>query len=309
MAPSIRLPSDRPSALSQSLAKLRQVKGLRDLRKWTLKSFPLPDLPLRIRPAFVLLTFLSLLVLSLLGFHPTLAHHLAPPQVPLSDKVLHFVCFAAATALFYACWVVDESARRVAVWRYFKEAATVVVCMLVGGIGSEFLQSLLPYKTFQPGDVVANLLGSGIALALSHHGARQARREAELRTLYSALGDMPSDDDDDDEEGGVGQDEARRPLNRARRDEREREMEEGRSGARPAAAGAPTTTAAAASRRQAQDPWSAGDDEIFGLGGDDDDDEVGLEGRREGGSALAGRGARGGGGGGGAGGGRVEGPL
>ncbi|KPV73030.1 uncharacterized protein RHOBADRAFT_1415, partial [Rhodotorula graminis WP1] len=96
---------------------------------------------------------------------------------------------------------VDESARRVAVWRYFKEAATVVVCMLVGGIGSEFLQSLLPYKTFQPGDVVANLLGSGIALALSHHGARQARREAELRTLYSALGDMPSDDDDDEDEG------------------------------------------------------------------------------------------------------------
>ncbi|GAA5894743.1 hypothetical protein JCM8208_006057 [Rhodotorula glutinis] len=303
MAPSIRLPSDRPSALSQSLAKLRQVRGIADLRKWTLKSFPLPDLPLRIRPAFVLLTFLSLLVLSLLGFHPTLAHHLAPPQVPFSDKVLHSVCFAAATALFYACWVVEESARRVAVWRYFKEGATVVVCMLVGGIGSEFLQSLLPYKTFQPGDVVANLLGSGLALALSHHRAREARRSAELRTLYSALGEMPSDDDDEDDDE-LGGDEARRPLGRARRDEREIEMEEGRrSGApRPAAPAGParahSSSAAAAggsSRRQAQDPWSAGDDEIFGLAGEDEELDV----RR------AGRGARGGGRGGGG----VDGPL
>ncbi|GAA5839746.1 hypothetical protein JCM9279_005156 [Rhodotorula babjevae] len=308
MAPSIRLPSDRPSPLAQSLAKLRRVKGLADLRKWALKSFRLADLPLRIRPAFVLLTFLSLLVLSLLGFHPTLAHHLAPPDVPFSDKVLHFVCFATATALFYACWVVEEHARRVAVWRYFKEAATVVVCMLVGGIGSEFLQSLLPYKTFQPGDVVANLLGSGLALALSHHRAREARRDAELRTLYSALGDMPSDDEDEDErDRDEAAEEARRPLRSSRREEREFEMEEGRAGAGAGARAAPAgparahshlgaSASASASRRQAQDPWSAGDDEIFGLGGDEDEDEE-VGGRR----AAGGRGAGGRGG--------VEGPL
>jgi len=76
MAPSIRLPSDRPSALAQSFAKLRQVKGLRDLRKWTLKSFPLPDLPLRIRP-----------VRSSLPLSPSLSSsplpHLASPYLDL----------------------------------------------------------------------------------------------------------------------------------------------------------------------------------------------------------------------------------
>ncbi|TNY21559.1 hypothetical protein DMC30DRAFT_446068 [Rhodotorula diobovata] len=283
MAPPIRLPSDRPSALSRSLAKLRQVKHVRDLRKWALASFRLADLPLRIRPAFVLLTFVSLLVLSLLGFHPTLARHLAPPKVPFSDKVLHFVCFAAATALFYACWVVDEHARRVWVWRHFKEGATVLVCMLIGGIGSEFLQSLLPYKSFQPGDIVANLLGSALALSVSHHCAREARRTAELRTLYSALGDMPSDegeddDDDEDDERDVDRRAQRGSrTTRAHADEPAaalgrnaraglREMEEGR---RPAAAAA----ARAPSRRDAHDPWSAGDDEIFGLGDDDEEEQ------------------------------------
>lgn len=338
MAPPIRLPSDRPSALSRSLAKLRQVKHVRDLRKWALASFRLADLPLRIRPAFVLLTFVSLLVLSLLGFHPTLARHLAPPKVPFSDKVLHFVCFAAATALFYACWVVDEHARRVWVWRHFKEGATVLVCMLstspsslpplstvpspprltpsltrtqkVGGIGSEFLQSLLPYKSFQPGDIVANLLGSALALSVSHHCAREARRTAELRTLYSALGDMPSDegeddDDDEDDERDVDRRAQRGSrTTRAHADEPAaalgrnaraglREMEEGR---RPAAAAA----ARAPSRRDAHDPWSAGDDEIFGLG--DDDEEEQEEGGAGGG--VGGRGGRRGGRGGG-----VEGPL
>ncbi|BGP43784.1 hypothetical protein JCM10450v2_007982 [Rhodotorula kratochvilovae] len=260
MAPPIRLPSDRPSALVQSLHKLRQVRGFSDLRKWSLKSFRLADLPLRIRPAFIVLTFVTLLVLSLLGFHPTLATHLAPPDVPFSDKVLHFVCFGLATALFYACWVVEEHARRVWVWRHFKEIATIVVCMLVGGIGSEILQSLLPYKTFQPGDILANLLGSSLALALSHHFAREARRSAELRRLYTTL-DQISDDEDEDAEEEEGAEDAQQLVQRD-----EREMEEGR--ARPA-------PPRVQSRREARDPWSAGEDEIFGLGDDDvDDDEA-----------------------------------
>lgn len=179
----------------------------------------------------------------------------------------------------------------------------------VGGIGSEFLQSLLPYKSFQPGDIVANLLGSALALSVSHHCAREARRTAELRTLYSALGDMPSDegdddDDDDDELRDEGAPGRRSRTTRAHADEPAaalgrnaraglREMEEGR---RPAAAAA----ARAPSRRDAHDPWSAGDDEIFGLG--DDDEEEQEEGGAGGG--VGGRGGRRGGRGGG-----VEGPL
>ncbi|GAA6055687.1 hypothetical protein JCM3770_001021 [Rhodotorula araucariae] len=274
MAPPIRLPSDRPSAVAQSLARLRQVRGWSDLRKWALRSFRLADLPLRIRPAFVVLTFLSLLVLSLLGFHPTLATHLAPPAVPFSDKVLHFVCFALATALFYACWVVEEHARRVWLWRHFKEIATVLVCMLVGGIGSEVLQSLLPYKTFQPGDVLANLLGSSLALALSHHFAREARRSAELRRLYTTL-DQISDDDEEDEQDGDPDGDAVGDGARQRRDDA-REMEEGNGARRAPGAGRrpaqPPPPSRVQSKRAARDPWSAGEDEIFGLGDDDDGD-------------------------------------
>lgn len=101
-----------------------------------------------LKQAFILLTILSLLLLSVLGFHPTLAQRLAPPAIPFSDKILHFFAFGLASALFYACWVVDDSARaRVWMWRHFNEALSGVVCVLFGGIISEFVQSLLPYKT------------------------------------------------------------------------------------------------------------------------------------------------------------------
>lgn len=47
----IRLPSERSSnPLAQSWARLKRVRGLRDLHAWSLRSFPLGDLPLRIRP-------------------------------------------------------------------------------------------------------------------------------------------------------------------------------------------------------------------------------------------------------------------
>lgn len=88
------------------------------------------------------------MVLSLLGFHPTLAQRLAPPAIPLSDKILHFFAFGLASAEFYACWVVDDQARaRVWMWRQFNEGLSGIVCVLFGGIVSEFVQSLLPYKT------------------------------------------------------------------------------------------------------------------------------------------------------------------
>uniref|UniRef100_A0A0K3CQU9 VanZ-like domain-containing protein n=1 Tax=Rhodotorula toruloides TaxID=5286 RepID=A0A0K3CQU9_RHOTO len=240
----IRLPSERSSnPLAQSWARLKRVRGLRDLHAWSLRSFPLGDLPLRIRPVFVVYTFLTLVVLSLLGFHPTLAHHLAPPSVPFSDKVLHFVCFFCATALFYTCWVVEEQARRVWFWRWWNELSSAVVCLGFGGILSEFVQALLPSHTFQPGDILANLLGSSLAIFICSHYSRERRRERELRRLY---------------------------------DEEEREMEEGRKQGgteERRLASVASGSGSRAQRKEAQDPWSAREDEIFGLGGDDEDDE------------------------------------
>ena len=45
-------------------------------------------IPLRVRPAFVLLNVLCLVFLGVLGFHPR-----GQAFVPLNDKILHFVCF------------------------------------------------------------------------------------------------------------------------------------------------------------------------------------------------------------------------
>ncbi len=47
-----------------------------------------PQLPLRIRPTFILLNAIDLTFLGFLGFHPR-----SSEWVALNDKVLHFICF------------------------------------------------------------------------------------------------------------------------------------------------------------------------------------------------------------------------
>ncbi|GAA5838481.1 hypothetical protein JCM11251_003405 [Rhodosporidiobolus azoricus] len=282
---SIRLPSE-PSPLAQSFAKLKQVRGVRDLWRWSFKSFRLAGLPLRLRPAFILYTFLTLLVLSLLGFHPTLAHHIAPPDVPFSDKVLHFVCFWAATMLFYRIWVVEEHARRVWMWAWFPELVSVGVCVLTGGILSEVFQSLLPYKTFQPGDILANLLGSSLGVFISSKLASRQRREAELRRLYSHIGDLSDSDEEDNEDAAERG--AYAPVAPtgvvAGATPEDREMEEGRARAEGKLRRQGGAEPIGRARRGRSDPWnsSMGENEIFGLGGEDDDDEDRAEGQRKG---------------------------
>lgn len=83
--------------------------------------------PLRLRPFYLLTTSLSLLLLALLGFHPTLASRIAPP-VPFSDKVLHFVGFTAASSQFYLAWEVEESAAWAWGWAWWREGVSGVVC-------------------------------------------------------------------------------------------------------------------------------------------------------------------------------------
>ncbi|GAA5905900.1 hypothetical protein JCM6882_009065 [Rhodosporidiobolus microsporus] len=288
MSSAIRLPQE-PSPLAQSFARLKRVRGVRDLWRWSFKSFRLAGLPLRIRPAFILYTFLTLLVLSLLGFHPTLAHHLAPPDVPFSDKLLHFVCFWAATMLFYRIWVVEEHARRVWSWAWFNELVSIGVCVLTGGILSEVVQSLLPYKTFQPGDILANLLGSSLGVFVSSKLAARQRRDAELRRLYSHLGELSDSDDEGDDE-----DAAERGVYAALSGAagaaggataEEREMEEGRVRAEDKLRRQGSGEAIGRARRGRHDPWNAsmGENEIFGLGGEEDDEDVnGGDGRGQG---------------------------
>ncbi|CAO1622365.1 unnamed protein product [Parajaminaea phylloscopi] len=211
------------------------------------------QLPLRVRPALIVLNVLDLVLLGLLGFHP------AGSSVPINDKVLHFVCFFLATALFYAVWDVDESARRhSALWRRMPLILSFAVCLLVGGIGSEFVQALLPFKRFDPFDILANLCGSSLGLWASYHAEKRYRLDREVRRLYRPLDpeeygdDGPDDmglmdDDDDEEDDHVGRGARRTGTGYGGRGAH-------RQGTRhdPAA-----SNAAGASRSGANDVWSS----------------------------------------------------
>ncbi|KAI9455456.1 hypothetical protein BJY52DRAFT_1098012, partial [Lactarius psammicola] len=164
-------------------------------------NFKIPkyDLPLRIRPWFVVLTILIMLTLGLLGL-TNIAH-----SFPLNDKLLHFFCMGIATGVFYFIFDVEEEYRRIWFWRHCPMMFTVFVCFILGGIVSEFVQSLLPYKIFQFGDIVANLLGSGIGLYVAYHLERYYRQRREISRLYRPLSGSNSslnlDSDTEDETG------------------------------------------------------------------------------------------------------------
>jgi len=166
------------------------------MRSYKLQIVRGRDLPLRVRPWFILFTVILMVLLGLLGF-TNLSH-----SVPLNDKILHFVCMGSATGVFYFIFDVDEDARRVWFWRYAGLMCTFVLCFLCGGILSEFVQSMLPYKTFQSGDVYANLLGSTCGLLISYNLERYYRHRREIARLYTPLdpADPVSDSESDDED-------------------------------------------------------------------------------------------------------------
>ncbi|KAH8668438.1 hypothetical protein BX600DRAFT_256728 [Xylariales sp. PMI_506] len=108
----------------------------------------------------------------------------------INDKVLHLVTFFLLTVVFY--WIVDTNRRR-------SLNLTVVVCTLVLGIGSEFLQGFLPNgRTFDVYDIVANVVGSlgGLGLCSWYH-KRMVERKRQRKT-YNAV---PGEDEDDLELG------------------------------------------------------------------------------------------------------------
>lgn len=71
---------------------------------------------------------------------------------------------------------------------------------------SEIVQSMLPHKEFQSGDVVANWLGSTLGLYLAYHIERYYRSRREIARLYRPLEtDYISDADNaSDDEGMSG---------------------------------------------------------------------------------------------------------
>ncbi|KAF9010575.1 hypothetical protein BDQ17DRAFT_1299080 [Cyathus striatus] len=142
---------------------------------------PKYDMPIRLRPWFIVFTFLVMVVLAFLGFTDF------SRALPLNDKLLHFICFCLATAVFYFIIDVEESARRIWFWRHSGLIFTGFICFVCGGILSEVVQSTLPYKEFQIGDVVANLLGSSLGLFTSYHLEKYYRHRREISRLYRPL--------------------------------------------------------------------------------------------------------------------------
>ncbi|KAK9457731.1 hypothetical protein V1511DRAFT_494446 [Dipodascopsis uninucleata] len=125
---------------------------------------------MRVRKLFAAAFILILLLAAYLGF--------APLQLP-NDKVLHFVFFFVITTSFY--WVVDTTRRRLI-------NATVIVCIVGMGIGSEFAQSFVPYRTFDAYDIAANVAGSSLALLFSswyHKRILERKRIAKYSTMIT----------------------------------------------------------------------------------------------------------------------------
>jgi len=134
-----------------------------------------------------------MLTLAMLGFSNF------SRSLPLNDKLLHLICFCLATAVFYFIFDVEEEARRIWFWRHSGLMFTAVTCLFFGCIVSEIVQSMLPYKEFDFGDVVANLLGSGIGLYVAYYIERYYRHRREISRLYRPLSaDYLSDSEDED---------------------------------------------------------------------------------------------------------------
>ncbi|WRT70547.1 uncharacterized protein IL334_007545 [Kwoniella shivajii] len=146
-----------------------------------MRSYPMKDFPLNIRPGMVFATAIWIILLGILGMAPL-------PTLPVNDKALHFFGLGFATFLLYFVLEVPEGPGR-RIW-YIRRAPlllTLILAFFVGGIISEFVQSFLPWKEFQFGDIVANLCGSTLFLYLAHLLHQRNLRKMELSSLYQPL--------------------------------------------------------------------------------------------------------------------------
>ncbi|KAG9316621.1 hypothetical protein JVU11DRAFT_2675 [Chiua virens] len=167
-------------------------------------SLPKYNLPIRLRPWFLVFTCIIMLILAFFGFADF------SQSLPLNSKFLHLTCFCIATGVFYFIFDVEEDARRIWFWRHVNLILTAIVCFFFGGIVSEIVQSLLPVRpwtilSITSSDVVpANIIGSTIGLYTAYHIEKHYRSRREIARLYRPLNtDDPTDlDDYSDEEAG-----------------------------------------------------------------------------------------------------------
>ncbi|KAK9898299.1 hypothetical protein P389DRAFT_31856 [Cystobasidium minutum MCA 4210] len=128
-------------------------------------SEPCSNVSIHVRLVPAAATALLMMGVAILGFHPSLGRHF-PAHF---DKVLHLVGFAGMTFTFY--WIfyvpVDSTPSRNNLWNRMPLLLTASVWFSASVI-SEFAQTLVPSKTFQVGDILANIGGTAISLWLAY---------------------------------------------------------------------------------------------------------------------------------------------
>nr|POE64844.1 uncharacterized protein c11e3.10 [Quercus suber] len=122
------------------------------------------------------------------------------PQYGQSDKGLHFITFFLLTATFY--WIFEIPRRRLI-------HLTLIICTAGLAIASEIVQAALPNdRLFDPYDIAANVLGSGLALgACSWYHKRMLERKRKNKhydIVPGDEGDLGDDPERDVELGRVG---------------------------------------------------------------------------------------------------------
>ncbi|KAI7901243.1 VanZ like family-domain-containing protein [Cokeromyces recurvatus] len=100
----------------------------------------------------LILLFFYFIIMGILGFAPIHLHE------QFDDKLLHFFIFFNLGILLYFLWNLASVKRNLIL-------ATILLS--VTAIGSECIQGLLPYRTFDVNDMIANMLGGGLGLGLS----------------------------------------------------------------------------------------------------------------------------------------------
>lgn len=106
---------------------------------------------IKIRKGVLLLFVLISLLALYLGFANISLPH---------DKFIHFSMFFIMSLLFY--WIFDSK------YTWTIRNLTFLLCTLIGGIGSEYLQHFIsPFRTFDYFDILVNILGSLFAIVVS----------------------------------------------------------------------------------------------------------------------------------------------
>lgn len=107
----------------------------------------LPFTQLHIRPAPAALLLAASLIAAAAGLSDD-------NFIPINDKLQHFLAFFLIGIALY--WVLDVSKRRAT-----QVTGTV---LFIASVVSEYAQATITTRLFDPADILANLVGSGLAM-------------------------------------------------------------------------------------------------------------------------------------------------